>query len=159
MRKEGAKVPMKREPHTAPDRPWNLFEEMRREMEDLWNRGWLPRLMEATPRTWEPMLDVYRHDGDLVVRAEMPGVKKEDLEITFDNGDLVLQAERREETEVEEEHYFCTECHHGRYFRRLHLPYEVDPEKIRAHLEDGVLEVDLPLAEEERARSHKITVS
>lgn len=159
MKKEGAKGLMKREPQRTPGRPWTLFEEMRREMEDLWNRGWVPHLVEATPRTWEPLLDVYRRDGDLVVRAEMPGVTKDDLEITFDNGELILQAERREATAVEEESYFCAECHHGRYFRRLRLPYEVDPDKIRAHLEDGILEVDLPLAQEEGARSHKITVS
>ena len=125
----------------------------------VWLAKVFPHRMEAPPRTWEPMLDLYRRDGDLVVRAEMPGVKKEDLEITFDNGELVLQAERKEESEVEEENYFCSECHHGRYFRRLHLPYEVDPAKIQAHFEDGILEVNLPLAQEERARSRKITVA
>jgi HSP20 family protein len=158
MEKPLTKVPAKKE-ETFPVRtPWGLFEELRNEMEELWNRPWLPFRFARTPKTWMPSTDVFRANGDLVVRADLPGMKKEDIEIRLEGGDLVMKGERKHEETVKEENLFRSECSYGSFFRRLPLPYEVAPEKINAKFADGVLEVHIPLPKEELTKVEKIPI-
>jgi HSP20 family protein len=86
-------------------------------------------------------------------------MKKEDVEVAIEEGDLILRGERKEETEVEEENVYRWERSYGSFFRRLPLTFEVKPEAVNANFKDGVLEVTLPLPKEEKKpKAQKIAV-
>ncbi len=88
-------------------------------------------------------MDVLQKDGDLVVRAELPGVKLEDVDITVHDRVLTVSGERKVEEEAERGGYYVRERRHGTFRRSMALPEGVDEESIRARFEDGVLEVTI----------------
>jgi HSP20 family protein len=90
---------------------------------------------------WAPALDVLQEDGDIVVRAELPGVKLEDVDITLHNGVLTISGERRAEEQREGSGYYVRERRYGSFRRSMGLPEGVDESKIHARFQDGVLEV------------------
>ena len=93
-------------------------------------------------------IDVYREKDDLVIKAELPGVKKKDLDISLEDDILTIKAEKtREETTEDAEHYL-TERHFGTFTRRMKLPFPVDSEKISTTFKNGLLEMKLPKSEE-----------
>jgi HSP20 family protein len=94
-----------------------------------------------------------------VVRAELPGLKQEDIQITLVDDTLTLKGERRRESEVHEEGYSRTERAYGTFQRTLVLPSVVDAAKVRAKYKDGVLEIELPKKEEAKPREIKVQVS
>jgi HSP20 family protein len=133
--------------------PLDVFEELETEMARFWQQPWLPmpRMLTRVPRfqerlamAWRPTVDIFEKNGHLVVKAELPGVKKEDVSVTLDQGDLVISGERKVESEVKEEHVYRMERSYGSFYRRLPLPEEVLPEQIEATFKDGVLEVRFP---------------
>jgi HSP20 family protein len=79
-----------------------------------------------------------------VVKAELPGAKKEDIEVTLDQGDLVIRGQKKAETEVKEEHYYRMEQSYGSFYRRLALPFETTAEQIKATYAEGILEIRIP---------------
>jgi HSP20 family protein len=126
-------------------RPLNLFEDLRQEMESFFANAWLPRRLAKTPTTWLPTMDVFEKNGKLMVHADLPGLTKKDLSITFEENDLVLRGERKDLRKVEEENVYRAECVYGTFYRRLPLPMGLDVEKIEASFKDGVLEIEIPL--------------
>ena len=97
---------------------------------------------QRTPQTqWAPALDVVHEDGDLLIRAELPGVKLEDVEITFHERVLTLSGERRAEEQKAGSGYLVRERRYGPFRRSLVLPHNVREDRISARFEDGVLEV------------------
>jgi HSP20 family protein len=100
------------------------------------------RMAQATTE-WAPSVDVLQKDGDLVVRAEMPGVKPEDVEVAVHNGVLTISGERKVDQEEERAGYYVRELRHGSFRRSMLLPEGVDEEKIHARYQDGILEVTL----------------
>ena len=93
------------------------------------------------PTRWAPALDVLQEDGDIVVRAELPGVKQEDVDITFHNGVLTIGGERKAEEQRERSGYYVRERRYGSLRRSMTLPQGTDESNISARFEDGVLEV------------------
>ena len=93
------------------------------------------------PSQWAPALDVLQEDGDIVVRAELPGVKQEDVDITFHNGVLTISGVRQAEEQKEGSGYYVRERRHGAFRRSVALPHGVEEGQISARFEDGVLEV------------------
>jgi len=83
-----------------------------------------------------------------IVKVELPGMKKEDIDISVTGNTLTIKGERKAETEVKEEEYYCCERSYGNFFRSLTIPVSVDIEKIEAKYKDGVLEIDLPKSPE-----------
>jgi HSP20 family protein len=100
------------------------------------------RMAQATAE-WAPSMDVLQKEGDLVVRAEMPGVKPEDVEVAVHNGVLTISGERKVDQEEERAGYYVRELRHGSFRRSMLLPEGVDEEKIHARYQDGILEVTL----------------
>jgi HSP20 family protein len=92
---------------------------------------------------WAPSLDVLSKDGDLVVRAELPGVKQEDVDITLHDRVLTISGERKAEQEEERGGYYVRERRYGSFSRSLTLPEGIDESKIHARYENGILEVTL----------------
>ena len=101
---------------------------------------------------WIPAVDVFERNGDLVVKAEIPGVDAEELDVTVEDNVLRLRGERKQESETEKEGYYRRERFHGTFERSIPLPAEVETEKIDATYTNGVLEVVLPKSAETAAR-------
>ncbi len=104
-----------------------------------------------------PAMDVKENDEDIVITAELPGIKKDDIEITLENGVLTISAESKSETEEKEgEKVVRQERRYGKYVRSMRLGTEIDESKIKADYKDGILALTLPKAEEVKPK--KITV-
>ena len=89
-------------------------------------------------------LDIVDRDKELIVRAELPGVEKDDVEVTISGDRLMIEAEREFEEEDDEDDFYRHEMGYGKLMRTVALPVEVDPEKIHAELKEGILTVTLP---------------
>ena len=106
-----------------------------------------------------PAVDVSENDDHFTVRAEVPGVKKEDVDITYENGVLTLSAETRSESEEKEgERVIRQERRYGKYMRSLRLGADIDESNIKATYKDGVLEIALPKAEEIKPKRISVDV-
>lgn len=114
--------------------------------------------VEPRGRVWTPAVDVVRDDGHLVVKADVPGIKPEEIEIEVDDGMLIVTGKHEETKEETDERYVRRERRYGAFTRRLALPEGVDPKKIKATTKDGVLEVIVPLPKQVgKAEPVKIT--
>jgi HSP20 family protein len=126
--------------------PFDFFEDMRGEMARLW--GQRPLIPRSTFRMgegiWAPRMDVFEKNGNVHIKVELPGVNKDAVKVEMDNGDLIIQAERKAEEEVREEDYYRMERTYGSFYRRVAIPFEVKAEQIKASYTDGVLEVEVP---------------
>ena len=91
-----------------------------------------------------PFVDVYERGGEVIVEAEMPGVNKEDIEVTATEDAVEIRAEARREAEERGERYFLRERSYRGFYRKVRLPAPVDPKKARATYENGILRVRLP---------------
>lgn len=110
-----------------------------------------------TERRFVPAIDVSEDENELTVTAEVPGMERDDLEVTVDNGVLCLRGEKKEEEEVSEEtDYHRVERRYGQFERRMRLPNYVDADRIQATYEDGVLKLTLPKSEAAKAKSVQI---
>ena len=107
-----------------------------------------------------PKLDMYEEEKELVIKAEMPGIRKKDLEISLDDDVLTIKAEKKEEKEEGEKGttHYTRERRFGQYVRYMTLPARVDAEKITATLKKGLLEIKLPKAEEPESKKIEIKV-
>ncbi|MFA9459459.1 Hsp20/alpha crystallin family protein [Thiohalorhabdus sp. Cl-TMA] len=150
----------------VPSRGMTPFDEMERMFEELMPRGWMrpfrggwPRLgeMEAFEGRW-PRVDVQDQESEILVRAELPGVKKDDLDVSLSEHTVTIKAtSRREEEEGEREgEYYRREISTGAFSRTVALPSEVDSDNAKAKFEDGILELTLP--KREQAKRRHITV-
>ena len=108
-------------------------------------------------RGWTPAIEVFEKEDRFLVKAELPGMKEEDIDISAVGDTLTIKGERKVESEVKEEDYYCCERSYGSFFRSIALPSHVDAQKIEASYEDGVLEVSLPKIPEVKPK--KISVS
>ncbi|MDX6379982.1 MAG: hypothetical protein QOI57_1006 [Rubrobacteraceae bacterium] len=122
---------------------YDLQSEMNRVFDEMF--GGLTRRQGGRQRAevteWAPAMDVLTKNGDLVVRAELPGVKLEDVDITVQDRVLTISGVRKVEEETERGGYYVRERRHGSFSRSMTLPEGVNEENIRARFEDGVLEV------------------
>jgi HSP20 family protein len=142
--------------------PFEMLDELQEEMIRLWGQAWplVPRpLRRLAPSAWAPTTDVYAHDNTLVVKTELPGMKKEDIEAALDQGDLVIRGERKVESEVKEENYYRLERSYGSFYRRVPLPFEVRAEQITASYNAGVLEIRIPKSAQEQPKKQKIALT
>ena len=110
------------------------------------------------PARWaeQPAVDMYQTDTDVMVKASMPGMKAEDVDISITGDVITLKGEHREEKEVKEKDYFRKEMRFGSFARSLQLPVAVMVDKAEAEFEDGVLTVRLPKSEAAKPRSVKV---
>jgi len=107
---------------------------------------------------WVPALDVLEDHDNLIVRAELPGMKKDDIEISIQEGVLSITGERKEEKEASGEAYRA-ERFFGRFHRAITLPKAVAVEKVKANYKDGVLSITLPKTEEAKPRQIQVTTA
>ncbi len=122
-----------------------MFEEVGFGMGGLMPRGERPGEELARGALWTPQIDVLERGGQLVVRADLPGLSKDDVRVEVRDDALVIEGERRRERTEEGEGFYRSERSYGSFRRAIPLPEGVDPEQADARFENGVLEVSLPL--------------
>lgn len=162
MAEAGKDVTVKKgEIQKAPSRVLSPFEGFDRMFDEFLGRGW----MRPFRRDWlafpeiemtMPKVDVIDRDEEVVVRAEVPSVKKEDIEVSISGNMVTIKGETKKEEKEEKGDYYRAEISRGSFSRMVSLPADVDESKAKASLKDGVLELTLPKVEKARRRTIKV---
>jgi len=134
---------------------WKPFNEI-----DRWRREFDRRLSdmfhEVGPAATEvgkmPAIESFVKDGNLVIRADVPGLEAKDVDLTVLDNVLTIKGERKEEKEVKKDEYIRREVAYGSFERRMTLPEGTDPDKIRASFKNGVIEITMPIGKEVAAK-------
>jgi HSP20 family protein len=129
---------------------WSMFD-------DFDNLSRFPATRQAAT-LWSPPIEVFERGNDLVVRADLPGLSKDDVKVDIDNGVLAISGERRSEHEEERQGYFRSERSYGSFSRSIPLPEGVNEDQVKASFKDGVLEVTMPKPAEETSKRRRIDV-
>lgn len=131
--------------------------EFRDMLRDMWDTRWpVGMLRPSWLAAREPAIDMFEREGNVVVKAELPGIRSEDVDVTISEGEIRISGERKEEHEVKEENYYCAERSYGHIYRAAALPEGCDADAVSATMKDGVLEVVIP--RKAHAASKKIEV-
>jgi HSP20 family protein len=113
-----------------------------------------------TAGAWVPPVDIYQNgDHELVLKAELPDMTREDIDVTVDNGTLTIKGEKKLSSDVKEEQYHRIERRYGTFSRSFTLPQTIDASKVAADYRNGVLTIRLPLRDEAKPRQIKIDVA
>jgi HSP20 family protein len=137
---------------------WNPTRELASMEIDRLNRMFTDFYGGAFDRSWTPAVDIYETDThEFVIKAELPDMKREDINVTFENGVLTLHGERRADAETKNENYHRLERQYGSFTRSFTLPATVDAGQINAAYKDGVLTIRVPQRED--AKPKQIPVS
>jgi HSP20 family protein len=139
--------------------PFRNFEDR---MKRLFGEGFDPfkKLAEEnwSLATWSPTCDIYENDNEIVVKAELPEVKKEDVNVSIENNILTIRGERNLSEETKRENYHRLERSYGEFSRSFTLPSFVDTGKVNAEFKDGMLRVTMPKREEAKPKQIEVTV-
>lgn len=108
---------------------------------------------------WTPALDMYEDKDNVYVRAELPGMKKEDIDVSLHNASLSIAGERKTQEEFKDAEVYRSERFAGRFVRTLSLPTAVVADKIKAQYKDGILSITLPKAEEAKPKQIDVSVN
>lgn len=127
--------------------PFRELEDLRRDLEAVFRPLTGRYLKPGDGGVWSPSVDVYESDGELVLEADLPGTRREDVKVSVEEDTLVIEGERSREKEIDEESFYRREASYGRFVRRIGLPAGVSSDDIRATFRDGVLEVRMPAPE------------
>jgi HSP20 family protein len=159
-----------KEKETKAVTPWRPFmdltyweRDMDRMMEDFFGR----RSRPWWPERWfrgegldvrVPTVDVYEEKDEIVVKAELPGMDKDGIEVNLSDHTLTIKGEKKKEEEIKEENYYRSERSHGTFLRTVELPKDVRADKIKASFKNGILEVRMPKTEEAKAKEVKVKI-
>ena len=142
--------------------PFRELDELRGEMDRLFDRtfGRIVPARREVPivRGRVPAIDMFERENEVVVRTEIPGMSKEEINISALGNTLTISGERKAEEEIKEDDYYCCESSYGRFQRDIALPQGVDTDNIKASYKHGILEVVLPKKEEAKPKKIEVTV-
>ena len=143
---------------------WEPFRDLmttQREFDRLFREAFSPVMGEGevSTRTWAPPVDIYENGDNLVLKAELPGINPDDVEVRVEDNNLYLKGERKFEKEVKEENYHRVERVYGSFARTFSLPNSIDSDKVAANYKDGILTLTLPKREEAKPKTIKISVN
>jgi HSP20 family protein len=137
---------------------WDPLQELR-QMDETMNRLWRGfRGSSGGAEDWSISMDVIQRPDEIIVKASIPGVKPETIDLAVEDDVLTLRAERKPDFEDDKSVYLIQERAMGSFYRALHLPETVDANKIQSTYENGVLTINLPKAEEKKKRQIKIQI-
>jgi HSP20 family protein len=165
MAKEEKKESKQELQKAEPKRALSPFEEMDRLFEDYFSRGWMRPFRWEWPSLGEmakpfegkmPKVDVIDRDDEVVVKAELPGVEKKDLDVSVTETSVTIKGTTSREEKEEKGDFYRCEISRGAYTRTVGLPSYVDADKAKATFKDGVLELTLPKVEKSKRRSIEI---
>lgn len=160
----------------AAGNPFRMFQQFADEMDRVFDdfgfgRGWLTprsarrwlrsprRDVGLESRTWAPEIDVFQRGSDLVVRADLPGLKKDDVKVDVTEDSLTIQGERKSEVEEEREGVYRSERSYGSFSRVIPLPEGTITDQAKASFENGVLEVTMPAPPEQVRRGRRVDIT
>lgn len=139
------------------------FEKMEDRFEDFFRRPFgmplwsgMPRMMEEIEPT--PNVDIFEEGDNIVLKSEMPGMSKEDIEVNLTDDTITLSGEKKKEEKVEKKDYYRFERSFGSFKRSFALPSEVQSDKAKASFKNGVLEIKIPKSEEAKKKEKKIEI-
>ncbi len=136
--------------------PWNPFREFDHAGKELSNFFDYPSKLFGGLSS--PRVDVYQTDKDVIVKAEIPGVTKEDLNLYIDEGSVRLSGQTKRENEFKDENACRTERYYGTFSRTIPLPAEVKSEQAKAEYKDGILSITVPKVEPSKAKGRRIDI-
>jgi HSP20 family protein len=145
--------------------PVSPFYDIDRWFDEMWNTPmsmFRPSLFADTdllPYNVSPTVDIYEEGNDMVLKAELPGMKKEDIKIDLAEHVLTISGEKSKTEKIERKDYYRNERTYGSFCRRFEMPADLDTEKIKAHFEDGILEVRIPMLKEAEKKHRKIAIN
>ncbi len=142
--------------------PFRQFSMLQERMNELFNEmmPMRPRLrLLPQMRAMMPEIEQYETDGEVVVKASVPGVSKENLEVNIDEESVTIHGEMQKKEEEKKEHRYYSEMSYGEFERTVPLPTSVDPQNAQAHLENGVLEIRVPKKAEAQQKTKKVQVT
>jgi HSP20 family protein len=151
-------------PTGGPRDPFSLLRRMTSELDrafDDWpSLRWPSARLFGKPESaaWSPKIDVFERDDRLVARADLPGMKKEDVSVEVADGHLVMSGERKREAEETQDNFYRSEREYGSFYRAVRLPEGVKLEDVKATFSDGVLEVSVPLPARPDANVRKVEI-
>jgi len=133
-----------------------MFEDfLGRRLRPFWPERWWPAAsMTISP----PAVDLYEEKDDIVVKAELPGMEKDNIEVNLSGNRLTIKGEKKQEEEVKKEGYYRAERSYGSFVRSLELPLEVQTDQVKAAFKNGILEIRLPKTEEAKKKETKVKV-
>ena len=150
----------KREHETViPIRPLSVLEEMERMMENMNPRGWFRHSNRELPFFSEtlPQIDVIDRDDEVLIRASVPGIKKDDLEVSLTDHTVTIQGSSKTEEKEEKGEYYRHEISTGSFLRTVTLPSTIDDSKVKATFKSGILEIVAPKMENSKRHTIKIS--
>jgi HSP20 family protein len=139
--------------------PDRAMEEMGRYFEDVFGRPFLPAAWSRVPTedlVWAPSIEVIEKEDKFLVKAELPGVKEEDINISLSGNVLTIEGEKKTESEVNTKGYYYSESAYGSFSRSMTIPSTIDANKIEANFDNGVLEINLPKTPEVKPKKIKV---
>jgi HSP20 family protein len=147
--------------------PFSLIRRMTEDMDRLFENFALGRGLgldrdlwsgRAADSTWMPQVEVFKRDNNVVVRADLPGMKKEDVKLEVNEGLLTISGERCDEREENRDDFFRSERSYGQFYRAIPLPEGVSAEQCEATFKDGVLEVTIPTPKQADKKANRVTI-
>ena len=138
-----------------PFRDLNALQDRMNRLFDDTGRTWRTGEPAATT-TWSPAVDIFETQGEIVVKAELPGMDRNDITLNLEKNVLTLKGERKFEKETKEDNYHRIERSYGGFSRAFSIPATVDEEKIKAEYKDGVLKIVLPKKEQVKPKQIRI---
>ena len=140
------------------------FEEMEKRFEDFFRRpfsmlpSWMPKMKMPGLEEVSPSIDIFTEGDDVVVKGELPGMTKEDIDVSLTEDTITISGEKKKEEKIEKKNYYSLERSYGSFKRIFSLPSEVQTEKASAKFKDGVLEIRIPKTEEAKKKEKKILI-
>ena len=136
--------------------PFREFNTLPARLGGFFGRDWD---MPMSTTTWNPLVDIFENDNEVVIKAELPGMNPKDIDVKLENNVLTLKGERRFEKETKEENYHRVEREFGTFSRSFALPTAVNADKVSAEYKDGVLKIVLAKKEEIKPKPIKIAAA
>ncbi len=143
-----------------PTREVSLIDEFERMVEDFFRRpfSWFPRLRMPEFEMVSPSVDIFEEGDEIVVKSELPGMKKDDIDIRLTEDSITISGEKKKEEKVERKDYYRLERSYGSFCRSFRLPTEIQIDKAKAQFKDGILEVRIPKSEEAKKKEKKLLI-
>lgn len=152
---------IRRNPEKNWTNPFFELERLQNEMNRLFDFSlsrWPERDMGILEGAWSPAIDIYDSRDNIVVKADIPGLSKDEIEVSVHNDTLVIRGEKKREDKIKEDEFVRTERFYGGFHRAVTLPSTVDADKVKAVYNNGVLELTLPKREEVKPKQIQIDV-
>ncbi|MBE9502586.1 MAG: Hsp20/alpha crystallin family protein [Proteobacteria bacterium] len=161
MKKKKSKELIRTEPSRLPstfEEMESLFDQAFRRPFSLLGHPWWTRIGFPEMEAMSPSVDIFREGNNVVVKAEIPGMTKEDINVTLTEDKITISGEKKKEEKVEKKDYYRYESSEGSFCRSFHLPEDVQTDKAKAKFKNGVLEIKIPMTEEAKKREKKVVI-